>query len=482
MIGLERKVRCYAMRNKMAIVSCCLICFLVFSLLTGISGEKERRLLIDDYHASAKANRFSDFISNIEDEVFSTKLLEERIDPLILSKKNYDALVLFAPREEYSEEELTAIRSFVEEGGGLIIFSDGGDRMRELGITRPINQVSTMFGIQFNQDEVNDPEEKLRAVESTLAIKVFARHAVTEGVETTAFPWGCTLTLTPPAIPLAFGNPTSYADGKKGKDIVVLAVSDYGKGRVVAMGDYDFLIVLPEMDYLSFEDDRRLGLNMFTWAAQPYTPEVDTTEADTLASQGYDLFSQGEYSTAKDAFENALKLYVDLGVRTMTSEIQGMIAQCEKGMEADMSYVSGAELYEERDFEKALEQFESSRTLFEEIHDAAGSQKAQAMIDSCMKARDADTALKEGMGYIELQDYKNAKTSFEKALALYRELGDEEKVSECEEWITTCEQELEKAKEPQEEPEEPEGNGFCLGTVMLTGLMVLGISTRMRRK
>jgi tetratricopeptide (TPR) repeat protein len=470
------------MRNRMAIVGCCFICFLVFSLLAGISCEKERRLLIDDYHASAKANKFSDFISGLEEEGFSTKVLEERIDPLVLSKKNYDALVLFAPREAYSEEELTAIRTFVEEGGGLIIFSDGGDRMRELGITRPINQVSTMFGIQFNQDEVNDPEKNIRALDSDPLIQTFARHPVTEGVETIAFLWGCSLTLTPPAIPLAFGNPTSYADGKKGKDVMVLAAADYGRGRVVAMGDYDFLVVFPDMDCLSFEDDGKLGLNMFTWAAQPYTPEVDTTEADTLAFQGYDLFSQGEYSSAKDAFEKALNLYMDLGVRTVTSEIQGMIAQCEKGMEADTSYVSGAELYEERDYEKALEQFENSRALFEEIHDAAGSQKAQAMIDLCMKARDADTALKEGMGYVELQDYENAKTSFEKALALYRELGDEEKASECEEWITTCEQELEKAKEPQEEPEEPGENGFCLGTVILAGLMILGFSTRMRRK
>jgi tetratricopeptide (TPR) repeat protein len=471
------------MRNKMAIVGCCFICFLIFSLMTGISGEKERRLLIDDYHASAKATRFSDLISNLEEEGFSAELLQDRIDPLTLSKKNYDALVLFAPREEYSEEELTAIKTFVEEGGGLIIFSDGGDRMRELGITRPINQVSTMFGIQFNQDQVNDTENYIRATESDPLIQTFARHPVTEGVETIAFLWGCSLTLTPPAIPLAFGNPTSYADGKKGKDIVVLAAADYGRGRVVAMGDYDFLIILPDMDCLSFEDDGKLGLNMFTWAAQPYTPEVDTTEADTLASQGYDLFSQGEYSSAKDAFEKALKLYGNLGVRTMTSEIQGMIAQCEKGMEADMSYVSGEELYEERDYEKALEKFESSRTLFEEIHDAAGSQKAQAMIDLCMKARDADTALKEGMGYFDLQDFENAKTSFEKALGSYRELGDEEKASECEEWITSCEQELEKAQEPEEEPEEePEGNGFCLGTVILTGFMVFGILTRMRRK
>ncbi|MBU7022204.1 MAG: hypothetical protein HXS41_14205 [Theionarchaea archaeon] len=470
------------MKNKMAIVSCCFICLLVFPFLTGISGEKERRLLIDNYHASAKSGKFSGLFLELENEGFSIELLEGLIDPTTLSKENCDALVLFAPREQYSDGELAAIRAFVEEGGGLIVFSDGGGRMRELGITRPINQVSTMFGIQFNEDQVDDPEDHLRAQDSNPVIRVFARHAVTEGVETAAFLWGCSLTLTPPAIPLAFGNSTSYADGKKGRDVVVLAVSEYGRGRVVAAGDYDFLLVIDEVDYLFFGDDWRLTLNMFEWAAQPYTPEPDTSEADALTSQGYDLFSQGEYSDAKDTFERALKMYADMGVRTMTSEIQSMITQCDKGIEAGLSYIQGEERFEERDYGTALEQFKNSRTLFEEIRDARGSQEAQAMVDACMKGIDAATALEEGMGYVGLQDYENAKNSFEKAFAVYRELGDEEKVRECEEWIATCEQSLQEAEEPHEETEEPEVDGLCMGTAILAWLMIIGILAGMRKE
>ncbi|MBU7037366.1 MAG: Gldg family protein [Theionarchaea archaeon] len=469
----------------MAIV-CCFICLLVCLLPTEISSEKQRRLLIDEYHASAKASKFSELVAELEKEGFSIELLEERIDPLTLSKENYDALVLFAPRNEYSDEEITTIRTFVEEGGGLIMFSDGGDRMRELGITRAINQVSTMFGIQFNQDEVNDPVDQLRALDSNPIIRVFASHPVTEGVETIAFLWGCSLTLKPPAIPLAFGNPTSYANEKKGKEVVVLAAAESGRGRVVAMGDYDFLVAIEDMSYLSYEDDRRLALNMFMWAAQPYIPKVDTSEPDALASQGYDLFSQGEYTSAKDAFEKALDSYKDLGIETRVSDMEDPIAQCEKGIEAGMSYINGTERYGERDYEKALEQFKNSKTLYDEINDAAGSQKAQDMIDACMKAVDADIALKEGIEYLELQDYESAKASFEKALALYRDLGDEERIRECEEWISTCEQEQEqeqeKGGEQQEQQEEPEVDGPCLGTLILAGLIVTGIFVGMRKK
>ncbi|MFQ6088828.1 MAG: hypothetical protein ACE5K0_08015, partial [Candidatus Methanofastidiosia archaeon] len=57
----------------------------------------------------------------------------------------------------------------------------------------------------------------------------------------------------------------------------------------------------------------------------------------------------------------------------------------------------------------------------------------------------ADSLFEQGKGAFENKDYESAKSSFEQAKQRYKEIGDMEKVSECDEWLQKVEIEEKKA-------------------------------------
>lgn len=75
---------------------------------------------------------------------------------------------------------------------------------------------------------------------------------------------------------------------------------------------------------------------------------------------------------------------------------------------------------------------------------------------------EAEALLGEGIACFEQQQYDLAKIKFEKALMLFTELGDEEKIEECKEWITSCEE------------KEKEERGFCMGSVLIIIILLGG--------
>ena len=488
--------------------------------------QEAPRILLDEYHASVSPLKFAEFLEVLHSKGYTTEIAEERINSSVLSRENYDAFVLFAPRKTFSDEEEAAIMNFVEDGGGLIIFGEGGSRMRNLNVITSINRVSKLFGIQFDEDTVIDAQRKIEGfkLEEQLVISTFTPHPVTRGVESIGYLYGCSLTLTGSATPLAFGAPTTTADGKKGKEVVVLAAVEYGEGRVLAMGDYDFLFVIPEGDFLSILDNKKLGLNMFEWVSQPRAPVVlppVTAEADELASEGYTLFSQREYSSAQTKFEEALERYTDVNAGQKVSEMQEMVAQCREALYAEDSYQMGMEYYSKKEYENALAEFEKSAAFYSDVGDDAGTQDAQAWVTTCRAVIDAEDAYERGMEsynrgeyseaasafkeswslYDTLEDvegstqarsmaqecgdtlfnegialfgeeqYESAEQKFGEALEVFSALGDEEKIQECNEQIESCRQAL-----------EPPPTGFCLGTVLLIFMVLSGLVVVQRRR
>jgi hypothetical protein len=60
-----------------------------------------------------------------------------------------DVLILKTPTEPYADDEVAAIRDFVEDGGGLYLI---GDHTNVFGSGSNLNQVAPAFGLSFNYD------------------------------------------------------------------------------------------------------------------------------------------------------------------------------------------------------------------------------------------------------------------------------------------------------------------------------------------
>ena len=439
---LTKKARgVYGMKRMVFIAP--LVIFLILPNIDGLSGQEKPRILFDDYHAKWKPSKhLMDFQSELEKEGYNVGYSEDRIDPSLLEE--YDVFVVFIPSKYYHDNERNAITRFVENGGGLIIFGEHGQYL-DIAASNSLNKVSTMFGIRFNADVVLDSEKNREGEDCHPIISNFKRHPVTKGVKSIGYICGCSLTLESSATTLAFGNlsTTTTADKQKGKDIVVLAVAESGKGRIVAVGDQDFLVgpnsPRYEEDFLSFMDNKKLALNMFEWVAQPSIRPPDTAEADELASEGHRLFSQRVYSQAKLQFEKAKKLYLEANMTEKVSEMQEMITKCDKGLDAEVAYQEGMEYYSKKEYDNAITEFQRSKSLYDEIEDSTGSQQAQPMIDECEKAKNAEAAYEKGREYYEQKEYDNAITEFQRSKSLYDEIEDSTGSQQAQSMIDECE-------------------------------------------
>ena len=274
-----------------------LVILLVLSNADNECSQQGTRVLFDEYHANwTPSSQIYQIIYDLENRGYIVDFSDDRIDSFLLSQCNI--FVLLDPSKDFLDYEKDALRAFVESGGGLVILGECDRVMSVEGILAPINDISTMFGIGFNNDRVIDSEKQISGTETTLwrpegfvIISNVIRHPVTQGVNDIGYCWGCSLELQPPAIGLAFGNPTSLAGPgislqdltakqKEGEDIVVLAAAEYGLGKVLAIGDTDFLIAghnrFGDHDgFLSFRHNRQLGLNMFEWVGEKSSTPAD---------------------------------------------------------------------------------------------------------------------------------------------------------------------------------------------------------------
>ncbi len=274
-----------------------LVLLLILSNANNECSQQGTRVLFDEYHANWNpSTQIYQIIYDLESKGYIVDFSDDRIDSSLLSQ--YDIFVLMDPSEDFLGYEKESIKDFVENGGGLIILGECDAVTSIEGILTPINNISEMFGIEFNNDRVIDPEKQIPGTETTnwgpegfVIISNFIRHPVTQAVNDLGYCWGCSLELQPPAIGLAFGNPTSIAGRgiwlqdltakeKEGEDIVVLAAAEYGMGKVLAIGDTDFLIAGHDRfgdhdGFLSFRHNRQLALNMFDWVGEQNTTPAD---------------------------------------------------------------------------------------------------------------------------------------------------------------------------------------------------------------
>jgi hypothetical protein len=174
----------------------------------------------------------------------------------------YDVIVVCltsAFNSSYTSVEVGRIVDFVNDGGGLLIM---GDRLGAPNAN--IQPVASEFGITLGLSNVVSDRTNIYEVytsELDLSHPVFSSFDTGDEIFTYA---AGELSVTKSALPAAW---------QEGTGKIIVAVAQYGQGRVVALGDCSLWSlsdsVLNPWDYFHEADNPQFALNTFTYLAVP---------------------------------------------------------------------------------------------------------------------------------------------------------------------------------------------------------------------
>ncbi|HMF30523.1 MAG TPA: DUF4350 domain-containing protein [Candidatus Lokiarchaeia archaeon] len=192
--------------------------------------------------------------------------------------ENVDLLVIGCPVDELIlKEEVDAIEDFVRQGGQLLVASEyGGDAVQKTNL----NELTKLFGIYFENSVVKS--SRFAGSPNAPFITNFAEHEVTRNVLKTLV-GGCTSIRTAKnAVGLAFSgtdswneifNPVDFEWTKRPEtDLPIAAATQYGSGRVFAIGDVD-IFSNDEVYGLKSMDNEQFVINVLRWLTSPTNQE-----------------------------------------------------------------------------------------------------------------------------------------------------------------------------------------------------------------
>ena len=182
-------------------------------------------------------------------------------DPVVTleSVDRFDSCILFAPERALSREEVEAIHSYVERGGGFLVTSTGWAG----GDLSLVNNITDRWGFRFMDTKVYEPQQGYTDYGVSVGQYTVAGSGLVEDnpiASRITYPFimrdSCTINITDPdrvtrAVTLkgyAFGEDGDLAhqDLKPnrehcepvGNDAVVMVNGEAGSGRVVGMGGH----------------------------------------------------------------------------------------------------------------------------------------------------------------------------------------------------------------------------------------------------
>ena len=236
------------------------------------------------------------------------KVLEDKND-LRDSLKEVNALVLIAPNNKYSDQELRYITEFVQRGGRLLVISDPTRVTQEYyesveANVAYANQVLEPFNLSFQTDyiySITHNEGNYRNV----YVKAKEENPLTSKVISAVF-YGAH-TIIGQHIPLLIGDETtlsSQTDQGSGLSVAAMALNE----RVLALGDMAFITA----PFNQVEDNYQLLVNVAQFlVGSPRTrtladfPDVFTRPVIVLQDAEFD-FSQDMLSELAEIQVNYL--------------------------------------------------------------------------------------------------------------------------------------------------------------------------------
>jgi tetratricopeptide (TPR) repeat protein len=194
-----------------------------------------------------------------------------------------------------------------------------------------------------------------------------------------------------------------------------------------------------------------------------------------------------KYDEARAAYRDAIKFYSQFSKlfgknrSEFIGELQKHVDECEKIIHeeliisnthrAEETFNQAVTALNEKDYEKARALFIEAQNLYDSVGNLPKKSECQDYIDQCtaiienrLSLSEAQSLLDEGISLFEDQEYEEANLKFKEALTKFSELGEGEKMEECEEWIASCEEAL-----------HPPSSGICLGTTLIGILIFSGL-------
>ncbi|MEM2089041.1 MAG: hypothetical protein QXF52_10300 [Thermoproteota archaeon] len=248
---------------------------------------QQYRVLMDFYHRCWNGYPGYPTITQLlRDEGYAVD--ENHDKPLNeVSLSSYDALLLVNPWDKFSQDELNAIKSFVENGGGLLLTVD---TQFYYGNTNP-NDVAGLFGVSFYGDMVmsasivdfNHPITRDKSQSDLFnpfllwdaAIKSYPSNAV---VLVRA---GSTLSAL--SIPNGTSIMHSTIESSVAEDPVAMVALNYGKGRAVFGPCNGLTQPWGKPNYYRNEANKML-LNTVEWLVSEIPSEILDAEAELYGS------------------------------------------------------------------------------------------------------------------------------------------------------------------------------------------------------
>ena len=241
---------------------------------------KKATILFDLVHneiLNIEEKEFSQFLSLLER--LSVKIKKNETKDLTAKVlNNVDILVIGNPVDEYfSNLEIRDIADFVREGGGLLLVSEyGSDFLQKTNL----NDISgKYFGMYFEKNIIKENNKVNNNCTSLLSVQNFSNHKVLEHVRDLIIGGSCSIVLQKTARSLVDSNETAWIEvynpttnqwikNVEIKRRVIAATSEYGRGKIVSVGDMD-IFTNDENFGLNKLDNRRFILNILNWLIEP---------------------------------------------------------------------------------------------------------------------------------------------------------------------------------------------------------------------
>lgn len=223
------------------------------------------------------------------DKLFPGEADELTLD--ILAK--YDLLFINTPNINYTASEISAIRSWISSGGGLLVL---GEFPSFAARNQRINQI--LSGYDLCISSIQYASSSLITTNSTF-------HPINEDLVTTRFEGGSYINVTGDATPI-------WMDSNG----FVAGIQDVGNGRIFLASDINFL-----GNYIDEEDNLEFGLNIANWLCSGGAKILLYTDGASSLGSNYNYYKSPAtlalnelrvnyfMSNNRDYFNESLKMY-----------------------------------------------------------------------------------------------------------------------------------------------------------------------------
>ena len=191
--------------------------------------------------------------------------------------ENIDLLIIGNPIDDFfSSLEIKHVVDHVRSGGGLLLLSEyGSDSLQKTNL----NDVAGKFGIFFEKNLIKEMNDNNQNCTSILHIQDFLKHQITKNLREMIIGGTCSLFINKEVKPLlqtkdhsvwseVYNNNSEKWTKDKEEQQTIAAYTEFGQGKVVALGDIDIFTLNSRIGLNSF-DNRKFVQNVINWLITP---------------------------------------------------------------------------------------------------------------------------------------------------------------------------------------------------------------------